>query len=195
MRAKGLQYKYMAYQKELLLIKPGVRERKIAGEIISRLERKGLDILACKLTEITKAQAASLYAQHKREPFYARLIAYMISGPVFALAVGGHEAVSVCRGLAGATDPLNALPGSIRGDFALSIPDNVVHASDTQQNAAREIAIFFKPAEVFAFASASKDAVKAATKSGVKSAVKSARTVAVKVDVKKAAAKKAVKKA
>ncbi len=138
----------MAYEQELILLKPGVREQHIIGEIISRFERKTLKILALKLMMPTKLLIERLYKEHKDKDFYHNLVCYMISGVLVAMVVGGENAVTVSRGLVGATNPIHALPGSIRGDFGLTIPNNVVHASDSTKNAQKEIKLFFKASEL-----------------------------------------------
>ncbi len=140
----------MAYEQELILLKPGVREQRIIGAVISRFERKTLDVLGLKLIMPTEALIARLYKEHKDKEFYSRLIAYMTSEAMVAMVVGGENAIAVSRGLAGATDPQHALPGSIRGDFGLRLPRNIVHASDSTQSAQREIKLFFKTSELLA---------------------------------------------
>ncbi len=133
----------MSYQKELILLKPGVQKQKIVGVILTRIEQKNLDILGCKLLVPKKSQIEKLYAQHKKQPFYLSTVKYMTSEPIFAFVIGGNEAVAVCRQLCGATNPIDASPGTIRGDFALSISANVIHASDSIKSARSEISIFF----------------------------------------------------
>lgn len=138
----------MKYEKTLVIFKPCVIKRNIAGDIMQRIEKKGLDILALKMYKPSKSQYATLYQEHKGKDFYASLLAYMMSGTVIMLVVGGLEAVHICRILSGATDPCNASPGTIRGDFALSMPENVIHTSDSSKNATREISIFFNASEI-----------------------------------------------
>lgn len=138
----------MQYEKELILLKPGVREYKIIGKIINRFEKKGLDILGLKILMPSRTLMEKLYVEHKGKDFYDNLIMYMSKSPIIAMVVGGKNAVYVSRMLIGATDPQEALPGSIRGDYALSMPNNIVHASDSIKSAKREIKIFFTIEEI-----------------------------------------------
>ncbi|MBS4912770.1 MAG: nucleoside-diphosphate kinase [Veillonella sp.] len=127
----------------LVLIKPDGVAKKICGEIISRYERKGLTISAMKLINVSRDLAAAHYAEHKDKPFFEDLIAFITSGPVVAMVLSGTNAVAAIRQLNGATDPLKAEVGSIRGDFGLAINENVVHASDAVSTAEREVALWF----------------------------------------------------
>lgn len=138
----------MKYEKSLVILKPGVIERGIVGDVLSRIERKGLDILAMKMCKPTKAQYVEHYKEHKGQGFYDKLMTYMQSGYIVAMVIGGTDAIGACRQLAGATDPTKAAPGSIRGDFALSMPANIMHASDSIASANREIKIFFTSTEI-----------------------------------------------
>lgn len=138
----------MSYEKTLILIKPGSIERNIVGDILQRFEKKGLDILALKMCKPTKVQYASHYKEHVGKPFYTTLMNYMQSGYIIAMVIGGECAITTCRTLTGNTNPQEATPGSIRGDFALSMSQNVLHASDTLKSAAREIKIFFATSEI-----------------------------------------------
>ena len=130
------------------MLKPGVLPRRIAGEVISRFERKGLNIIALKLLRMDRALAEAHYAEHKGRDFYDKLIAYTLSGPVAAMILEGEEAIAVVRRLAGPTSLNEALPGTIRGDYAACTRLNIVHASDSPASAAREIALFFKSEEI-----------------------------------------------
>jgi nucleoside-diphosphate kinase len=129
-------------------LKPGALQRRIAGEVMSRFERKGLSIIALKLLMMGRALAEAHYGEHRGKDFYEKLLDYIISGPVVAMILEGEEAVSLARALAGPTDVYKAPPGTIRGDFALRTRLNVVHASDSPAGAKREIALFFKDEEI-----------------------------------------------
>src|SRR5205085_6302275 len=124
------------------------RSARLAGAIIARLERRGLKLVGLKMMRITKDVAARHYAEHQSKPFYDGLIAFITSGPVVAMIWEGREAVSVVRGLMGATDPLKAAPGTIRGDLALDLGMNLIHGSDSPGRAETEIALFFQPSEL-----------------------------------------------
>ncbi|MCX8166456.1 MAG: nucleoside-diphosphate kinase [Candidatus Micrarchaeota archaeon] len=136
-------------QKTLILIKPDAMERKLAGQIITRFEQKGLDIVAIKMLTMTKELAQKHYAQHLNKPFYKGLEEFMCSRPIIAMVVQGVEAIEVVRNLVGATNARKALPGTIRGDLANSLSSNVVHASDSAEAAEKEIKLFFKEEEIF----------------------------------------------
>lgn len=130
------------------MLKPGILPRRIVGEVLNRFERKGLKIIALKMIRITKTIAEEHYAEHSSKGFYQNLIAYTTSAPVIALILEGSEAVSMVRRLVGATNILDSAPGTIRGDFAYSTQANIVHASDSRANAAREIKLFFSDEEI-----------------------------------------------
>lgn len=138
----------MKIEKTLVLIKPGMIERGIIGDIIHRFEKKGLFLLALKMEKPTKSQFNTLYQEHREKKFYKSLLDYMQSGYIISMIVGGVEAVKICRTLIGNTNPIEALPGSIRGDYGYELTENVVHASDSLKSAAREIKIFFSPSEI-----------------------------------------------
>ncbi len=127
----------------LVLLKPDAVQRKICGEIIARFERKGLTISAMKLLTLTPEMAAEHYDEHKGKPFYLKLIEFITSGPVVALVLTGPNAVKMVRNMMGSTDPANAAPGTIRGDYAAIMSKNIVHGSDSLASAAKEIAIYF----------------------------------------------------
>jgi nucleoside-diphosphate kinase len=127
----------------LVLIKPDGVARGLAGEVVGRLERKGLTLAALQLRTLDRATAQSHYAEHEGKPFYAGLIDFITSGPLVALVAEGPRAIEATRALMGATDPVVSTPGSIRGDFALEVGQNIVHGSDSPESAAREIALFF----------------------------------------------------
>jgi nucleoside-diphosphate kinase len=130
-------------QKTYLMLKPDAVANRHVGEIIARIERAGLVIERLELANVTPKQAAANYAEHEGKPFYEGLIAYITSGPVVKMVVSGPDAVSIARKLMGATNPREAAPGTIRGDFGLVMDANVIHGSDSPESAEREIAIFF----------------------------------------------------
>ena len=115
----------------------------MVGEIISRIERRGLAIRAARLLSVTPEMAAQHYAEHKDKPFYEELVTHITSAPIFAMIVEGPSAVRVVRGMMGVTNPLDAAPGTVRGDFGLDVKRNVVHSADSLASAERELAIFF----------------------------------------------------
>ena len=129
-----------AIEKTLVLVKPDGVKKHICGEVISRFERKGLEVEAIKMIQVPEELAKKHYAEHEGKGFFKDLIAFITSGPVLAM---GENAVAAVRQINGATDPLKAVPGSIRGDFATSIDENVVHASDAPETAEREIGLWF----------------------------------------------------
>ena len=132
-----------AIEKTLVLVKPDGVKNHICGEVISRFERKGLEVEAIKMIQVPEELAKKHYAEHEGKGFFKDLIAFITSGPVLAMVIKGENAVAAVRQINGATDPLKAVPGSIRGDFATSIDENVVHASDAPETAEREIGLWF----------------------------------------------------
>ena len=138
----------MAQQRTLVLVKPDGVQRGLVGEILRRLERRGLKLVGLKLMHISKDVGARHYAEHQGKPFYEGLLAFITSGPVVAMIWEGREAVSVVRSLMGATDPLKAAPGTIRGDLALDLGMNLIHGSDSPDRAETEIALFFNKGEL-----------------------------------------------
>ena len=130
-------------EETLVLIKPDGVKRQICGEILTRYERKGLIIKAMKLLQTPKELAQEHYAEHKDKPFFGELVDFITSGPVQAFVLAGKNAVTSVRTINGATNPVDATPGSIRGDYALTMDSNVVHASDSVDSAAREIHLWF----------------------------------------------------
>lgn len=130
-------------EETLVLIKPDGVKRQLCGEILSRYERKGLEIKAMKLLQTPQKLAEEHYAEHKDKPFFGELVDFITSGPVLAFILGGQNAVASVRAINGATNPLDATPGSIRGDYALTLDSNVVHASDSAESAAREMKLWF----------------------------------------------------
>ncbi len=131
-----------------VMVKPDGVRRGLVGEVIRRFEQKSLHLVAMKLMEITPGLAAQHYAEHREKPFYQELITFITSGPVVAMVFAGRDAVQVARTLMGATDPVKAAPGTIRGDFGLEITQNVVHGSDSPASAEREIQLYFRPEEL-----------------------------------------------
>jgi nucleoside-diphosphate kinase len=131
-------------ERTLVLVKPDGVKRGLAGEILGRLERKGLKIVAARLVMVTPELAARHYAEHQAKPFYAGLVEHITSGPVLALAVEGRSAISVVRLLTGATNPQTAAPGTVRGDLAIAVTPNLIHASDAVASAEKELALFFR---------------------------------------------------
>lgn len=135
-------------ERTLVLVKPDGVQRRLVGEIVGRLERKGLRLCAMRLLVLSEAQAAAHYAPHVGKPFYPGLIRFITSGPIVAMVFEGPRAIGLVRAAMGATDPLNAAPGSIRGDLAADMGMNLVHGSDSPESAAREIANLFAPDEI-----------------------------------------------
>lgn len=137
----------MAIERTFAMLKPGVIQRRIAGKVLSRIEEKGLKLVGAKLMTISPELARTHYAEHKEKPFFGELVSFITSGPVLAMAIEGDGAIAMVRKLCGATKVDEALPGTIRGDFALHTGLNIIHASDGIESAARELGLFFKPGE------------------------------------------------
>jgi nucleoside-diphosphate kinase len=133
----------MAVERTLVLIKPDAMQRALAGEILARFERRGLTVRAAKLLTVDRPLAERHYAEHAEKPFFGELVEFITSAPTLALVLEGEGAVAVARETIGATDPAQAAPGTIRGDLALSMPDNLVHGSDAPETAKREIELWF----------------------------------------------------
>jgi len=133
----------MAVETTLVLVKPDGVQRRLAGEIVCRLERRGLELRGARLLKITRALAQQHYAEHKGKPFFGDLVSFISSGSVLALAVRGESAIATVRTMMGATNPLDSAPGTIRGDFALELSENIVHGSDSKASAKRELGLFF----------------------------------------------------
>ena len=131
------------------MLKPGVVNRRYVGEIISRFEKKGLKLVGMKLMVIDNELAKNHYAEHAEKPFFGELVDFITSGPVVAMVWQGDNCVSLVRKMVGATNPVDALPGTIRGDFCMHTSLNVIHASDSDESADREISLFFKPEEIY----------------------------------------------
>ena len=138
----------MALERTLSIVKPDGVARNLIGDVYRRFENAGLRILAARMLRLTQSQAEGFYAVHRERPFFRDLCAYMTSGPVMVQVLEGESAVQLHRDIMGATDPKKAAPGTIRADLASSIEENVVHGSDSVENAAREIAYFFAETSV-----------------------------------------------
>jgi nucleoside-diphosphate kinase len=130
-------------ERSLVLVKPDGVARGLVGQVVARLEAKGLRLVAAELRTLTVEVAEEHYAEHRERPFFGSLVEFITGGPLLALVVEGPRAIEAFRALAGATDPVKAAPGTIRGDYALEVQANIVHGSDSPESAAREIALFF----------------------------------------------------
>ena len=130
-------------ERTLILVKPDAFGRGLTGEILARFERKGLVIVAMKHMTVERELAEEHYAEHRERPFFGDLVEFITGGPLVALVLEGYEAIKAARQVIGATNPLEAAPGSIRGDYALEVQTNMVHGSDAPESAAREIGLFF----------------------------------------------------
>ena len=133
----------MAAERTLVLIKPDAMRRGLAGEILRRFEQRGLELREARLVQVDDALAKEHYAEHAEKTFFGELVEFITSGPTLALVVEGEGAIATVRTTVGATNPADAGPGTIRGDLALSMPDNLVHGSDSAESAVREIALWF----------------------------------------------------
>jgi nucleoside-diphosphate kinase len=133
----------MALERTLVLIKPDAMGRALAGEILARFEARGLSVREARLVEVDRPLAEEHYAEHAEKPFYGELVEFITSGPTLALVLEGESAIGVVRTTMGATNPRDAAPGTIRGDLALAMPDNLVHGSDSPESAEREIRLWF----------------------------------------------------
>jgi nucleoside-diphosphate kinase len=138
----------MAVERTLILIKPDATERALSGEILSRIERRGFRVVAGKLLRVSRELGQRHYAEHTEKPFFGELVEFITSAPTWALVVEGEGAIAVMRTTIGATNPADAEPGSIRGDLATSMPNNLVHGSDSPASAGREIALWFSDDEL-----------------------------------------------
>jgi nucleoside-diphosphate kinase len=133
----------MAVEKTFVMVKPDGVQRGLIGEIVSRLEKKGLKLVGAKLMHVSRELAEKHYAEHKERPFFNDLVSFITSSPVFAMVWEGENAISVARTLMGKTNPAEAAPGTIRGDYGLTIGMNIVHGSDSPESAAREVGLWF----------------------------------------------------
>jgi nucleoside-diphosphate kinase len=141
----------MAVERTFALLKPGVLQRRIVGEVLSRLEKSGFRIIACKLIQVSREIAETHYAEHREKSFYPSLVEYMESSPSIAMVLEREDAIASLRKLAGATDPAKAAPGTIRADYAIVTQKNIIHASDSPESADREINLFFSGEEIHPF--------------------------------------------
>jgi len=135
-------------ERTLVLIKPDAMQRRLAGEILARFEQRGLAVRAAKLVHVDEGLAGAHYAEHREKPFFGELVEFITSSPTLALVLEGDSAVKVVRTTMGATNPVDSAPGTIRGDLALAMPDNLVHGSDSLESAEREIALWFSDGEL-----------------------------------------------
>jgi nucleoside-diphosphate kinase len=142
---------FLQTEQTFSFLKPESVMRGLIGEVVTRFERKGLLLVAAKLVQMSAEQAEELYEMHKGKPFFKELVSHVTSAPVFVMIWEGPNAVAVARNLVGATNPVNAAPGSIRGDYALTVTPNAIHAADSKANAARELSIFFSPSEILRY--------------------------------------------
>lgn len=138
-------------EKTFLMVKPDGVQRGLIGEIVKRLEQKGFQMIGCKLFQMTKEQAETHYAEHKDKPFFGELVSFITSGPVLAMVWQGDQIIALSRTLMGKTNVMDAVPGTIRGDFALHTSNNLIHGSDSPESAEREINHFFKPEELVTY--------------------------------------------
>lgn len=138
----------MSVERSFVMVKPDAVARGLSGEIIARIERRGLRLLGLKKVVMGRSVAEEHYGEHRERPFFGELVSFITSGPVVMMAVEGEGAIGALRTMMGATDPLDAAPGTIRGDFSLSVGENAVHGSDGVESAARELALHFADAEL-----------------------------------------------
>jgi nucleoside-diphosphate kinase len=135
-------------ERTFVMIKPDAHARSLSGEILARFERRGFTVRGMRLLRVTPEQAAQHYAEHEGKPFYPGLVEFITSAPVVAMVLEGPAAVATVRTMMGTTNPLDSAPGTIRGDYALELGENVIHGSDSVDSAEREIAIYFAPADL-----------------------------------------------
>ncbi|WP_100407211.1 nucleoside-diphosphate kinase [Bacillus solitudinis] len=135
-------------ERTYLMIKPDGVQRNLIGEIVSRFEKKGFTLVGAKLMTISKEMAEEHYVEHKERPFFGKLVSFITSGPVFAMVWEGENVISVARKMMGGTNPVDAVPGTIRSDFAVNMDKNIIHGSDSPESAQREIGIFFQANEL-----------------------------------------------
>ncbi|MEK5039258.1 nucleoside-diphosphate kinase [Sporosarcina sp. FSL K6-3457] len=138
-------------ERTFLMVKPDGVQRNLIGEIVGRFESKGFKLVGAKLMQITPELAAQHYAEHKERPFFGELVDFITSGPVFAMVWEGENVISVGRLMTGATNPKESAPGTIRGDFAVTVGKNIIHGSDAPESAVREIGLFFKEEELVSY--------------------------------------------
>ena len=150
-KLRGPVIQWPMSERTLVMLKPGTLQRRIAGEVLSRFERRGLKLIALKMLQIDEALAEKHYAEHRGKDFYGPLVEYITSSPVLAMILEGPGAIGMVRRLVGATNVNESLPGSIRGDYGASTRLNIVHASDSSESAQREISLYFTEKEIFSW--------------------------------------------
>jgi nucleoside-diphosphate kinase len=138
-------------EKTFLMVKPDGVQRNLIGEIVSRFEKKGFQLVGAKLMNVSRELAEKHYAEHKERPFFGELVDFITSGPVFAMVWQGSNVIATARAMMGKTNPADAAPGTIRGDFATSVGMNIIHGSDSPESAEREIALWFNEGEVLSY--------------------------------------------
>ncbi|GMB07871.1 nucleoside diphosphate kinase [Thermolongibacillus altinsuensis] len=138
-------------ERTFLMVKPDGVQRGVIGEIVARFERKGFQLVGAKLMQVSRELAEKHYAEHKERPFFGELVDFITSGPVFAMVWEGDNVIAVARQMMGKTNPQEALPGTIRGDFGLTVGKNIIHGSDSKESAEREIQLFFKEEELVSY--------------------------------------------
>ncbi|MBU0905695.1 MAG: nucleoside-diphosphate kinase [Planococcaceae bacterium] len=139
-------------ERTFLMVKPDGVQRNLIGEIVGRFEKKGFQLVGAKLMQITPELAGEHYGEHKERPFFGELVDFITSGPVFAMVWEGENVIATSRLLVGATNPKESAPGTIRGDFAVTVGKNIIHGSDSADSAVREIGLFFKEEELVSYA-------------------------------------------
>ena len=135
-------------EKTFLMVKPDGVQRNLIGEIVSRFEKKGFQLVGAKLMSIPRELAETHYGEHKERPFFGELVDFITSGPVFAMVWQGENVIATARQMMGSTNPKDAAPGTVRGDYGVTVGKNIIHGSDSPESAEREISIFFKPEEL-----------------------------------------------
>ncbi|UOY93471.1 nucleoside-diphosphate kinase [Ectobacillus sp. JY-23] len=138
-------------EKTYLMIKPDGVQRNVIGEIVSRFEKKGFQLVGAKLMQVTKETAELHYAEHKERPFFGELVDFITSAPVFAMVWQGEGVIATARQMMGKTNPKEAAPGTVRGDYGVTVGKNIIHGSDSPESAEREISIFFKEEELVSY--------------------------------------------
>ncbi|ACJ33472.1 MULTISPECIES: nucleoside-diphosphate kinase [Anoxybacillus] len=138
-------------ERTFLMVKPDGVQRGVIGDIVARFERKGFQLVGAKLMQVSRELAEQHYAEHKERPFFGELVEFITSGPVFAMVWEGENVIATARQMMGKTNPQEALPGTIRGDFGLTVGKNIIHGSDSKESAAREIQLFFKEEELVSY--------------------------------------------
>ena len=138
-------------ERSFVMVKPDGVQRGLIGEIVERFEKKGFKLVGAKLMQVSQELAQQHYAEHKERPFFGELVGFITSSPVFAMVWEGPNVIAVARSMMGKTNPVDALPGTIRGDFAVSVGMNIIHGSDSPESAAREMALWFSSQELIAY--------------------------------------------